>query len=192
VSSTTLKKISLATAGAVVIALAGSGAAQAAGFSGAYAPANWSLANFNADGFVNTTNAPTSITITGGNNGSISFGRTTYVTTAAASGWVSFDWNYSTQDFSSFYDPFRFVLHGSFTQLTINNLSGQSGSFSTSVTLGDTFGFYVSTQDNFAGRGSSVISNFMAPASTPEPTSVLGSLALGGLGIGSALKRKVK
>lgn len=191
-SSTVLRKISLATAGAVAIALVGSGAAQAAGFSGAYAPANWSLTNSNADGFVVPLNAPTSITITGGNNGSLSSGLTTYVTTAAASGLVSFDWNYSTQDDSAFFDPFGFVLNGSFTQLTDDSLSGQSGSFSTSVTSGDTFGFYVSTVDNIFGRGSSVISNFVAPASTPEPTSVLGLLALGGLGIGSALKRKVK
>jgi hypothetical protein len=45
-----------------------------------------------------------------------------------------------------------------------------------------------------ATSGLTLIDNFTfgTTASTPEPTSVLGLLALGGLGIGSALKRKVK
>ena len=98
------------------------------GFTDSYAPANFSLTNSNADGFVNTSGAPASISITGGDNGSSSFGSTKFFTTAAAAGLVSFDWNYSTQDAQSFdpsFDPFGFNLNGIFTQLT-NSFGAQS------------------------------------------------------------------
>ena len=41
------------------------------GFQSEYAPANWTLTNTNADGSVNTAAAPTSISLTGGNNGRV-------------------------------------------------------------------------------------------------------------------------
>ena len=68
------------------------------GFQDEYAPSNWTFTNSNADGSVNTSQAPTSISLTGGNNGSSDPGNTDYTTTAAAAGEVMFDWDYSTFD----------------------------------------------------------------------------------------------
>ncbi|MFB2979832.1 PEP-CTERM sorting domain-containing protein [Microseira sp. BLCC-F43] len=167
----------------------GANPAQAAGFSGSYAPSNWTFTNLNADGFVDTSNAPESITLTGGDNLSGAFGLTAY-TTAAVNSLVSFNWNYNTQDVDGpFWDPFGFLNNGVFTQLTDPNGSqSQSGTYSTLVKAGDIFGFAVNTLDNIVGPASVTISNFEA-TQVPEPASVLGLLAFGALGAGAKLKR---
>jgi hypothetical protein len=169
----------------VSLTLAAASSASAAtvfGLQGAYDPSNWTFANSNADGFVDTTGAPASISLTGGDNGSGSFGTTDYTTTAAAAGTVTFDWNYSTPD-APFWDPFGYLLNGSFTQVT-DNWGGvvQNGTSTFNVLAGDSFGFRIFTVDNIVGRGSVTISNFSAPI--PEPSAVLSLLVLGGLGAG--------
>jgi hypothetical protein len=169
----------------VSLTLAAASSASAAtvfGFQTPYAPINWTLTNNNADGSVNTSGAPTSISLTGGNNGSNAPGTTDYTTTAAAAGTVTFDWNYSTTD-GPFWDPFGYLLNGSFTKVT-NDGGGfvQNGTSTFNVLAGDSFGFRIFTRDNIAGRGSVTISNFSAPI--PEPSTVLSLLVLGGLGAG--------
>jgi hypothetical protein len=169
----------------VSLTLAAASSASAAtvfGFQDAYAPINWTFANSNADGFVDTTGAPASISLTGGDNFSFDFGTTDYTTTAAAAGTVTFDWNYSTTD-GPFWDPFGYLLNGSFTKVT-NDGGGfvQNGTSTFNVLAGDSFGFRIFTRDNIAGRGSVTISNFSAPI--PEPSTVLSLLVLGGLGAG--------
>ncbi len=87
-----LTKLSLATAGAAVVALSVSGTAQAAsGFAGSYAPSEWTVENFTdlsfggvVEGSVDTSGAPGSITIIGSNGGvsDIAIGRTLYSTIA--------------------------------------------------------------------------------------------------------------
>jgi hypothetical protein len=177
----------------VSLTLAAASSASAAtvfGFQTPYAPINWTFTNNNADGFVDTTGAPASISLTGGSNGSGSFGTTDYTTTAAAAGTVTFDWNYSTSDFPDV-DGFGYLLNGSFTQVTDNTLFVQNGTSTFNVLAGDSFGFRIFTNDNFSGRGSVTISNFSAPGpmappptSVPEPSTVLSLLVLGGLGAG--------
>ena len=179
----------------VSLTLAAASSASAAtvfGFQTPYAPINWTFTNSNADGSVNTGGAPASISLTGGDNGSNSSGTTNYTTTAAAAGTVTFNWNYSTADFIAFYDPFGYLLNGSFTQVT-NNGGGvvQNGTSTFNVLAGDSFGFRVYTRDNTSGRASVTISNFSAPGpmappptSVPEPSTVLSLLVLGGLGAG--------
>ncbi|OLP15429.1 PEP-CTERM motif family protein [Leptolyngbya sp. 'hensonii'] len=184
-----LQKFSLAVAGSVVtVGLLGS-SAMAAGFSGEYAPSEWTLTNTNTNGFVNTSGVPGSISLTGGNNGGSGFGQTAYTTAAKASGLVSFNWDYTTNDVDgSSFDPFGYILNGTFTQLTSNGLkTPQTGNFSFAVLQGDTFGFAVNTTDNILGAANVVISNFAAPV--PEPATVAGLLAIGALGAG-AIKRK--
>ncbi|TRU81693.1 MAG: PEP-CTERM sorting domain-containing protein [Microcystis novacekii Mn_MB_F_20050700_S1] len=166
----------------VSLTLAAASSASAAtvfGFQSPYAPINWTLTNSNADGFVDTTGAPASISLTGGDNGSGDFGTTDYTTTAAAAGTVTFDWNYSSNDSPGF-DGFGYLLNGSFSFLA--NSSGQSGTSTFNVLAGDSFGFRIFTGDNTFGRGSVTISNFSAPI--PEPSAVLSLLVLGGLGTG--------
>ena len=175
----------MATVGAAVVALGAVDSAQAFGFTGAYAPSNWTLSNDNTNGYVDTTNAPSSISIIGGDLGGLGSGQTTYTTTALIGGLLSFNWSYGTADVSPFYDPFGFVLNGAFTQLTDNfGPNGQSGAFSTTLAQGDIFGFGINTTDNVLGAGNATISDFAAPV--PEPASTLGML----IGVGAMLKRK--
>ena len=187
-----LKKTSLmvaagATLGALSMAL--SEPAHALGFADSYAPANFSLTNTNADGFVDTSGAPGSISIAGGDNSTGLSGITRFLTTAAGTGLVSFDWGYSTQDPPAVYDPFGYSLNGTFFQLTDSTLEGQSGSASFNVVLGDIFGFEVQTDDNVFGRGSATISNFSAPTAIPTPALLPGLI---GLGVAALRKRKAE
>jgi hypothetical protein len=184
-TSTLMKKLSMATVGAAVVALGAVDSAQAFGFTGAYAPSNWTLSNDNTNGYVDTSNAPSSISIIGGNGGGLGSGQTTYTTTALIGGLLSFNWSYGTADWNPSWDPFGFVLNGAFTQLT-NSLgpNGQSGAFSTTLAQGDIFGFGINTVDNALGSGNATISDFAAPV--PEPVSTLGML----IGTGAMLMRK--
>jgi hypothetical protein len=182
-----LRSLTAMTVTTVSLTLAAASSASAAtvfGFQDAYAPINWTFANSNADGFVDTTGAPASISLTGGDDGSDDFGTTDYTTTAAAAGTVTFDWNYSTADGDGpSFDPFGYLLNGSFTQVTDDGGGVvQNGTSTFNVLAGDSFGFRIFTVDNIAGRGSVTISNFSAPI--PEPSTVLSLLVLGGLGAG--------
>ena len=197
-SNTSLEKM-----GGVIALLASSlalsnPASALPGFSGAYAPSNWTFLNSNANGNVNTTTAPTSITLTGGNieSGGPSSGITNYTIAAVAGGTLSFNWNYSTLDiFGPTSDPFLFLLNGS-TQLS-NNFGGstQSGSFSTSLLSGATFGFRIATKDNRDGAANVTISNFDITPVTPVPfefSPVLGVGVLGGLWAGKRFLKSRK
>lgn len=135
------------------------------GFTGDYAPSNWNLTNSNADGFVDTSNAPNSITLTGGNNGSGSFGRTTYsiTNTKPVPVNISFNWLYSSLDWTPSADWFGVNQNGSYTTIANNNAGG---TYTTLIPNGNTFGFSIATLDNCCGRGSVTISNFSA---TPVP-----------------------
>jgi hypothetical protein len=176
----------MATVGAAVVALGAVDSAQAFGFTGAYAPSNWTLSNNNTNGYVGTSNDLSSITIIGGDQGGLGAGQTTYTTTALIGGLLSFNWSYGTADVDGpSFDPFGFVLNGAFTQLTDDfGPYAQSGSFSTTLAQGDIFGFGINTTDNVLGRGYATISDFAAPV--PEPVSTFGML----IGVGAMLKRK--
>ena len=176
--------MTVTTVSLTLAAASGASAATVFGFQDAYDPINWTFTNSNADGFVNTGGAPASISLTGGDNGSGFSGTTNYTTTAAAAGTVTFDWDYSTDD-DPLFDPFGYLLNGSFIQVT-NNGGGffQNGTSTFNVLAGDSFGFRIFTRDNSVGPGSVTISNFSAPAPVPEPSTVLSLLVLGGLGAG--------
>ncbi len=187
-------KLGIASASvALSFAAVGVNSAQAA-FINPYGVSNWTLTNTNADGFVDTSSAPNQITLSGGNKGILSgIGRTDYTTTAIGSGQVSFSWNYSTQDFFSSLDPFRFVLNNTVTNIFPNNIlnafqKSGSGTFTTTVAQGDVFGFRVAT-GNGGGRGSVTISNFNAPV--PEPSTIGSTLVTVGLVMGGLMKRKL-
>ena len=167
-------------------------AADIMGFTGPYAPANWTFENFNADGSVDTTDTPNSIILTGGDNGSDDFGFTIYTVTAAETGTVIFDWNYET--FDSFFDPsadfFGYVLNGNFFQLSDDfGPPNQNGSFMFEVMGGDTFGFEIDTSDNLNGFAQVKISNFKAPIPIPEPFTIIGSATA--IGFGLIFKRRL-
>jgi MYXO-CTERM domain-containing protein len=193
----------------VVMALLGAGVAQAdyVGFAdpplhtppypGSFAPSYWTLTNdppydegppirYPPDGSVYTTDAPEFITLTGANDG-VGLPAKTYWTIAApADGLLSFDWSYETLDTSPKWDPAGFYYNTSYIQLSDDNGSlTQTGSFSISVTDGDTIGFYVTTPDRTGNAGSITISSFLLDEppliseTVPEP----GTLALALMGL---------
>ena len=184
-----VKKLSVIAAGATCLSLGAMNPAQALGFTGSYAPSNFTLINNNADGSVDTSGSPASIGLAGGNNGSGQFGQTSYLANAVSAGLVSFKWDYFSRDRDgATFDPFGYLLNGSFSQLTQGSLSSQTGLASFAVKAGDKFGFAVQTTDNILGRAGVQISKFdVAPTAIPTPALLPG---LVGLGFGVLRKRK--
>jgi hypothetical protein len=166
--------------------------AHAVGFSGSYNPGNFTLTNTNSNGSVNTSGAPNSIVLTGSDNNSLSTGNLDYFATAVAAGTFSFDWNYTTSD-ATFYDPFSVLINGVAMILTNNSTAttSQSSTYATTVSLGDTIGWQVSTIDNTSGAPNVTISNFSAPAAStavPEPFMIIGTC----IGGAAALRMRKK
>lgn len=132
------------------------------GFSGVLAPTNWTFSNTNANGIVNTTNAPSSISITSGNNLSESSGTTDYSIVIPETGTLSFNWSYTTSDDSA-YDYPQFIYENVTTLFTGYDLDGnspQSGSVTLNVTEGTVFALRMYTVDNSYGSAIVTISNF--------------------------------
>ncbi|MFM6367710.1 MAG: hypothetical protein ACKPGN_05685, partial [Dolichospermum sp.] len=103
------------------------------GFTGDYAPSNWNLTNSNANGSVNTSTAPNSITLNGGNNGTKLFGRTNYsiTNTNPLPVNISFNWLYSTADNDPLADWFDVNHNGSYTTIAANG--NASGTYTTLI-----------------------------------------------------------
>jgi hypothetical protein len=183
-TSKLLAPLALASAS---LALSASSAQALTLFADYYAPPNWTQ-SIQPDGSINTSGAPNSIVLNGANNGGGSK-NTDFTIAAAGDGIVSFNWTYVNSDFP-IADPFGYLLNGSFIQLTNN--SGprtQTGSTSFSVLAGDVFGFRQNSIDSIAGRASTTISNFNAPAPVPGPLPLLGAGAA--FGWSRRLRRRI-
>lgn len=138
------------------------------GFQGAYTPANWTFANVNADGNVNTTNTPASITITGGNNNGNNIGspgESSYSIPVTTNATVSFNWAYVTNDIDGpANDRPNVIVNGVATLMqgfSINGPNTQSGFMSLTVPAGQTFAFNMHTNDNGYGAANITISNLV-------------------------------
>ena len=140
-------------------------------------------------GSVNTTGAPSSITLTGSDNTVGSY--TDYYTTATAGGEVKFDWAYSSSDGDSFYDSFGYLLNGVYNQLADNDSQG-SGTTTFNVAGDDTFGFSVFSMDGLFGAGVATVSNFSAPIPSSASASVPGPLPILGVGAAFAYSRRLR
>jgi hypothetical protein len=150
-----------------------------AGFDGQFAPANWSLVKpTGGDGSIDVTNAPTSITLTGSDTGSNTQKITSYQIVAPCKGSISFKWDYVTNDIDgSSFDPFGYMLNGSFVQLSMDGLYGsQTGSSSIAVQLGDIFAFTIRSTDDRLGASVNITSDFLF-------NPVLNATATGGCGV---------
>jgi len=133
------------------------------GFNDNYAPSNWAFLNTNSDGNIDTTNAPNSIVLTGGDNGSGNSGNSSYSILCAIETTISFDWNYATTDYASSYDFPQVLVNG--VAMAFDNFSletTQSGTMEVIIPAGETFGFNMFTTDNSYGSASVQISNFVA------------------------------
>lgn len=162
-------------------------------FNGAFAVANWTFANDPAGsgGSVNTGNAPNTISLTSGNNGSAGNANFSIVVPAGITS-ISFDWNYSTGDGANWDRP-QVILNGVPTLMTgydTGGANGQSGSMDVTVVPGDTFALSMRTQDGIFGSATVVISNFMASGNTPA--TYAWSASAGGTIVGAADEETVQ
>lgn len=159
-----------------------------AGFTGLFAPGNWTQSP--GTGSVNSFNA-SSLSMSSGDDDSDNDSNTDVTIALAGAGTVSFDWAYSTADSTGdpFWDPF-FVLTPTEVQLTQNTQDGgqssQSGSYSFSANLGDVVGFRIRTVDNIGGSATVRISNFSFDDGGGTPAPEPGALALVGVALASA------
>lgn len=132
------------------------------GFSGVFAPTYWAYSTTNSDGIVNTTNAPSSISITSGDNQLGSSGSTDYSIVIPETGTLSFNWVYNSNDAIEYDYPITYV-NELFTPLPDFDIMGpkpQNGIFTLPVTQGTVFKLSMITEDNFGGAATITISNF--------------------------------
>jgi len=167
-------------------------------FDGNYAPGNWTKTT-SGDGVIDTSGAPISISMTSNNNevGNLNQDFTIVLLT---NGVVMFDWDFSTTDVGldfgdeAFYDPFGYLLNGTFFKLTLDYGGvNQSRSESINVNIDDVFGFRANSYDGGFGAATTVISEFSVLLSSgthsmPEPSTMI-LLGTGLVGL-AAWKRK--
>jgi hypothetical protein len=184
-----VRKLLLASSFAVLFLLCTGVTRADSLFNGSYAVGNWTTTLTNSDGGVNTAGAPTSILLTGGNNGSEASGETLFSISVPTTTTLTFGWTYTTYDCcGSEWDPAGYEIDGTQFQLSPpSSVTGFSGSGVQTVNLvaGEQFGFYVDTADNIQGPGTLAV----GPATgTPEPSS-LALLAAGLLGLAGLFRR---
>jgi hypothetical protein len=128
------------------------------GFSGDFNQANWTM-SAGEDGSINV-NSDTVI-LRGADNGDETPRNVDFTISSSLEFNVSFQWNYSTNDYFSVFDPFGYLVNGSFYQLTTNyGPTEQSGSVSLTLAGGDIFGFRQNSVDSQFGSATAIISNF--------------------------------
>jgi len=171
-------------------------------FSGYYSPGtpgNWmtsQLPDPSTDGgSMDISSAPTSITLEGSDEvpAVAASSRLEFTIAAPAAGQVSFSWFYVSNDESPFWDQAGYRLGtGDAALFQLSNDSGdltQGGTLSFQVAKNQTFGFYITSRDNYGGNATLTITNFMAPI--PEPASVaMMSLGLLGVAVAAARRRR--
>jgi autotransporter-associated beta strand protein len=141
------------------------------GFVDHYAPANWTVTDFSANGgSIEVGGAPHSVVLSGPDDGSRVSGEIGFSIQVPVGGTFSFDWSYFSDD-SAGYD-YAYYVNGYYNYLT--TYDGESGHVSVPVFAGDTIGWVVYSTDSVNGPGVLTISNFSAPGlSIPEPGAAL-------------------
>jgi hypothetical protein len=157
------------------------------GFTGPYAPANWSFTN-SVGGSVDTSGAPGSITLTLPQNHFVdTYGN--YTTASQGSGQVSFDWACLFTD-----STITFLLNGVQTLIANDWAAGDFENFGTGsfvVSNGDTFDFLFANLNIGDPTNCLTISNFSFSAPTP-PAGVPGPLPLFGAGAAYGWSRRLR
>jgi hypothetical protein len=110
-------------------------------------------------------------TITGSNNGTEE-DTALYLQNFSSSQIVTFTWHYASADTGGTnFDPAGWILNGVETQLSLNGDPGTTSDGTTTVTVqaGDTFGFYVYSQDSQFGAGMLAVNQDLPPPPPPPP-----------------------
>lgn len=144
-------------------------AGPVSGFTGPYAPANWSGSNSGSGDGLWSIDAD-SAQLTGANNG-LGEATTSLGFTSAHQGFIEFSWAYQTDDLDASWDPFGYLLNGLFTSLVDDTLGAQSGLATIFLDVGDSFAFAITSFDSLGGAASASIRGFSGPGSlqVPEP-----------------------
>jgi len=134
----------------------------------------FTLTNTNADGMVTTLPDDSGFTLTGGNNGSGLVGETDFAIPSPGSFTVSFLYAYSTLDFP-FFDHAGYQVGG--VQVLLAEMDGDSGSATFAVSPGQSFGWWIVTDDNLGEPGVLDVSRITYTGSVsavvPEPHAFL-------------------
>lgn len=148
------------------------GFAQTYGFTGVFAPENWTLTSGGTPASVVWNDDYTSFTLTGSDTQSNAPSFTYFTVNVTSAYIVAFDWIYETGDDPQ-YDYAGYITDGSPTPLSSGNgdnfQSGSTGASPISFS-GGAVGFYVQSVDNLYGPASLTVSNFSFSENTLPPT----------------------
>ena len=161
-------------------------------FTEAYAKSHWIFRGAPGNGSVDTKNLPSSIKLTGSDNGQAE--NAVYFTEISKDGTLTFDWSFSSDDNQEpfvlngntvSFDSFGYLLDGKFTELAYKN---SSGNVRIDIKAGVKFGFQVRTYDAyFAKPGKAEITNFLSPDERMVDVSgfKLEPVSVGGVSVGT-------
>jgi hypothetical protein len=167
----------------LLLATSISATAGVVGFSGPFAPANWSFTNdLFGNSHMDWTLAPGSATLYRNNayDPTVTPAQSSFQIIAPFSGVVSFQYFFGTgdPDFDTNHNEFGIIQNSVQQPPLFDSVLDGGGSgpvhYSFSVSAGQEFGFYIYTDNNDGAGGQSVaISNFDFSVTTPEPSTLL-------------------
>jgi hypothetical protein len=126
----------------------------------------FTVKNTTADGFVQIAVDGLSFVLTGGNTGSGTAGTTDFTTIAATAATIMFQYSYSAFDTPGF-DSAGYIVGTARVQLA--DTDGEAGAASFSPAAGQTYGWYVATQDNTGEPGVLTVTFTPTQTTVPEP-----------------------